>query len=494
MSKTRTSVPTIETFDFNRFKISQTGNTNSKYKFTKYSFEYDFGVVSARNCIVKLSGLRVAKIYSPQNEGSRYTVIFNVDDDEQVKFLNSIQDHVQNHVFEHQSKYGVELEDEGDLKDSFPNVLCRHNSQYNSNSLLVSFPFDEKNSKSVDITYYEDELDDDITSSSDLIKRLGQSSTCDVFLELEDLKRDDETQQFNIRTTLFGKINIQTYSNEASSGGSGIYPQMSLMDVDLNNLKTGEPDSNQYNSKFTKPLYNMDGKDKALVCSFENTTVSFLTTTSPDSGKLQFNIVMNLDDDTANKFDEIGNHLFDNIYDNHKKYIGKDKPSKRKAFDAKIKHCVKRSDNYGTNIWFSVYAREKKNEPGRFEFDNKFYRTDGTQYTDDEVQDQIFGLRDQPVELLNVFYKHIWFGKFYSDKWQLSGVKLDVNNVEFELDGPEPPSHEEVTNNSDNTSDDGTDSDNEQTTKSDGDNDDEDNNGSSSQSSSDDDGSDSDSD
>ena len=490
MSKSRTSVPTIETFDFNRFKISKTGNTNSKYKFTKYSFEYDFGVVSARNCIVKLSGLQVAKIYSPQGEGSRFTVIFNVNDDEQVKFLNSVQEHVQNHVFEHQSKYGVELEDEDELKDAFPNSLCRHNSQYNSNSLSVSFHFDEKNSKSVDITYYEDGLDDDITSSSDLITRLGKSSVCDIFLELEDLKRNDENQEFNIRTTLFGKINVQTYSNESSSGGSGIYPQMNIMDVDLSNLQTGEPASNQYNSRFTKPLYKSDGKEKSLVCSFENSTVSFLTTTSPDNGKMQFNIVMNLDDDTADKFEAIGNHLFDDIYDNHKKYLGKDQPNKKASYTKKIKHCVKRSDNYGTNIWFSVYAREKKDEPGRFEFDNKFYRTDGTQYTDDEVQDQVFGLRDQPVKLLNVFYKHIWFGKFYSDKWQLSGVKLDINNVEFDLDGPEPPTTTKSSH-SDSSNDDDDGSDNEQPTKTDGDDGD---GGTSSDSSSDDDGSDSDSD
>ena len=461
MSQSKTQVPTISTFNFDNFKLSQKGNTNSKYGFTKFKLEYDFGTVSSRTCLVKLENVKVAKIFKPTGESAapKHTVLFDIQDKEQVAFLGSIQSFVEKQVYDNQEKYGVSFDDEDDLADCFPTKLCSSNSQYNSNTLATSFSFNTNNAKDIDVVYYEDDVDSDARQSRDLENRLGSSSVCDIFLELVDLTRNDENQEFKIKASIFGKINVREYSNESSSSsGGGIYVQNLLEDVNLDDVVLGEPETNKYSSRFAKPKHRIGGKEKALVCSFEDTTVTFLTTVAPDSGKQQFNIVMNLTDEQADKFDAIGGKLMDGVFENHKKYLGKDPPKKKDNFDKKVKSCVKRSEQYGTNIWFSVYAREKSDSPGRFEFDNKFYRSDGSQYTDDEVQDTIFGRRDQTVSLLNVFFKHLWFGKSYSDKWQLSGVKVDIHN-EFDLDGPEPPQQTETSTNSDNTSDDGNDSD-----------------------------------
>ena len=78
----------------------------------------------------------------------------------------------------------------------------------------------------------------------------------------------------------------------------------------------------------------------------------------------------------------------------------------------------------------------EKNQNETFSFgENSFTKPDGTPYTDEQIENDIFG-RKHTVNL-KVYLKHVWFAKFYSTKYAVSNITLDLDASDYDL-GDEP--------------------------------------------------------
>ena len=151
-----------------------------------------------------------------------------------------------------------------------------------------------------------------------------------------------------------------------------------------------------------------------------------------DNGKSSFNVVYRLNEEHQEKFEEIDNHLKQDFYTNFSKYESGKKITK-KMLDKKFKGAVKHSDEYPANMWYSVYAEDSGNDT--FDFKGNFYKPDGSQYTNDEVMNDIFG--NTLTCDLNVYLKHIWFVSSkgtYSAKFNVGSVVVDTSSTSVEYD------------------------------------------------------------
>jgi hypothetical protein len=177
-----------------------------------------------------------------------------------------------------------------------------------------------------------------------------------------------------------------------------------------------------------------------------------------NSDKINFSVVYNPTSEEVEEFNKFSDYMKADLFKNYKKYE-KDGKITQKGLDKKFRGVVSRDKEDNPVMWFTVYAKQLDDET--FDFGNNFYRQDGTSYTNEEVM-TLFTEPESHDVRMNIYFKHIWFGKYYSCKFNMGSVELNIKTVEYDYGGT-PVADVEQTITSSTSGNDDLDSDNEDT-------------------------------
>lgn len=444
MSSTQNNAPLkplmVSEFDVSKLTMGAS-RENTERGFTKHYINYNRGSsIQDNKAIVKFENVKVQGVYAP-NEGShKYGMLCVIQDNAQVELLKSVENHLLDLGLENKEALfdDAELERE-DIESSFKSMV-KHNETYNNTSFTVNFPFMTDEVKDpVTLQYLKGcgEPTQEMLDSSDLTVKLPRGSVVDMFLYITNILVQDSSKEFNIQRSVFKRINVRKLASASGSSSSGPRPGMSVEEIDVSNIVSGDVFTNDRQGRSLKPKYQYtteDGEDKlrSLSVHLSGVKVSFRRQVD-DNGKSNFNVVYRLNEEHLEKFEEIDEHLKQDFYTNFGKYESGKKITK-KMLDKKFKGAVKHSDEYPANMWYSIYAEDKGDDT--FDFKGNFYKPDGSQYSNDEIIGDIFG--NTLTCDLNVYLKHIWFVSAkgtYSAKFNVGSVVVDTtaSSVEYDL-------------------------------------------------------------
>lgn len=426
---TKQQTLTVSTYDFANMTFGKELKNND-YGFSKYTSQYSHEGTNISDNMIKLSNVKVLGVYppNPEHKNPKYTVLFGIEDSETKAFGEQFDKHLLEYVYEHR----VELFDDEEL--SMEDLEANYKPVFKTNdsgnmSITVSFPFNNPAIKSpIRIGYKQNDINDDVIKSTDLLMKLGKGSVCDIFLHFTNLYKDS-TDKFKMQTTIYKRINVIEYNNLESLGGgsSGFRPSMKISDINTDEIIMGNVITNDRQGRSLQPKYG-EGK-KSLAVNLEG-TFRFVKFVDQNTNEPSFNVVYNIPEDELEYFENLDKFMKDNLYSNYSKYEKNGKITK-KNLDKQFRGVVKEDKDGNKNMWFKVYAR--KLEDGTYDFSGNFYKTDGTsRYTNEEIYNNVFG--EEFEGSMNIYFKHIWFGKFYSCKFNMGGVMIDINNVEYDLD------------------------------------------------------------
>jgi hypothetical protein len=415
---------------------------NQDYGFVKYHLTYEDSEnnTGSSDNIIRISNLTVKNVYPPQAESKnpKYTVRFIVSDDDE-EFCNKMNKYVLDYAFENREE--IFGDDEYEMEDLEANYTPLFKKGSNGETLLsVSFPFNNPKIKNpVRIAYKEEDIDPEILRSVDLIQKLGVGSTCTIFLHLTNLYKDD-TDKFKFQSTIFKRINVETYANNpVQSGGNGAFKLApSITEINTDDVVMGNVVTNDKQGRSLKPRIKYttsDGEEKT-----KNINVGlkgrfrFTRMTNEQDGKVKvsFSVVYTPTDEEVEHFNGLNTYMYDDLLKNYGKYEKGKKITKKNLTNQFRGTVKKREDDEVTqySMWFTVYAKEL--EDGSYDFCGNFMKMDGTtKYTNEQIENDIFG--KEHVGEMNIYFKHIWFGKYYSCKFNMGSVKLDLDKVEYDL-------------------------------------------------------------
>jgi hypothetical protein len=425
-NSTKLPALTVSTYDFKNMTF---GNEikNVDYGFSKYTSNYSHEGTNISDNMIKITNVKVLGVYppNPEHKNPKYTVLFGIEDNETKEFGKQFDKHLLEYVYE--NRVNLFNDEELSMEDLEANYKPVFKINDNGNmSITISFPFNNPSVKNpIEIYYKQDNLDSEVIRSTDLIKKLGKGSVCDIFLHFTNLYKDS-TDKFKMQTTIYRKINVIEYNNLESLGGS-FRPSMKISDINTDDIIMGNVVTNDKQGRSLQPKYG-EGK-KSLSVNLEG-MFRFVKFVDQNTNEPSFNVVYNIPEDELQYFENLDNFMKNDLYTNYAKYEKNGKTTK-KNLDKKFRGVVKEDKEGNKNMWFKVYA--KKLEDGTYDFSGNFYKTDGTsKYTNEEIYNNVFG--EEFKGSMNIYFKHIWFGKFYSCKFNMGGVMIDINNVEYDLD------------------------------------------------------------
>lgn len=432
---TKSSTLNVSTYDVSNIQFGAE-NKNSDYGFSKYKLTYSREDVNTDDNIIKLTNVKVLGVYSPaeDHKNPKYTVLFAVNNDNEdcVKFCQTFDKYILDTVYENRTDYfddGEEYDME-DLEANYKPMFSERNGSY---SFSVSFPFNNPDVKNpIRIAYKQTDIDSEVIQSTDLLKKLGKGSICDVFLHFTNLYRDN-TDKFKVQSTIYKRINVQEYQNLESLGGgnsSGFRPSQSISEINTEDIVMGKVITNERQGRSLKPRLKINGdetKTRAITVTLKG-RFRFVRMNDPNSGKSNFSVVYNPTDEEVADFDRLNEFMKADLFSNYSKYE-KGKITK-KNLDKQFRGTISQDKEGRKTMWFTVYAREM--EDGTFDFGGNFIKSDETsKYTNEEILNNVFG--EEYEATMNIYFKHIWFGKFYSCKFNMGSVMLDIKNVEYDL-------------------------------------------------------------
>ena len=434
---------TVSEFDVSNLSMGSS-RENTERGFTKHYLNYNRGNLQDNKLIVKLENVKVQGVYPPKEESTKYGMLCIIQDDTQVKLLRSVEKYIQDLALKNNEAWfeDGELEKE-DIEASFKSMV-KHNETYNNTSFSVNFPFMTDEVKDpVFLQYLKGcgEPTQEMLDSTDLTVKLPRGSVVDLFLHITNVIVQNSSKEFNIQRTVFKRINVRELGSSGESGSTGPRPGMNVDEIDVSNIVSGDVITNDRQGRSLKPKYQYttkDGEDKlrSLSIHLPGVEVSFRRQVD-DNRKSSFNVVYRLNEEHLEKFEEIDEHLKQDFYSNFSKYESGKKITK-KMLDKKFKGAVNHSNDYPANMWYSVYVEDSGD--GAFDFKGNFYKPDGSQYTNDEVMNDVFGNKPTGNKLtcdLNVYLKHIWFVASkgtYSAKFNVGSVVVDTSSTSVEYD------------------------------------------------------------
>jgi len=484
-TSTKSQFITPETYDFERQQVGK-ANKNKEYGFIKRKLKYTRDDVDNDDNVIKFQNFQVAKVYPPKPEHKtpKYSVIFvskpkylkpNSDDieDEADKyevnkhyestrtFCEAYNDYILKHFVEHCDEYFDDSYNEEELDVNYKRMFKIADD---SISFTVSFPFnsDSVNDDSkVRVAYMDKQTPSNVIQSTDLEEKLTIGCHTDVFLHLTNFYQDD-TDKFRVQSTIFKRIHVTRYQKLESLGGgsgnNGFNFQDGIDELDLDDIVVGTVHTNDNQGRSLKPKIkytNSKGEDdtKNIVVGIQG-DVRFVKFEDTKNKKTNFSVVYNPTDEEIEKFEAFSEHLKADLFKNFGKYNKGEKITK-KGLDKQFRSVVGEDKEGNKVMWFTVYAKDEGN--GNFDFSGNFYRPDGTKYSNDEVF-KLFVEPDEYSVRMNIYFKHIWFGKYYSCKFNMGSVELDIKTGEYDFGG-EPiqdvePSDNTTSNDNDDLNDD----------------------------------------
>lgn len=442
MSSQNAPLKPLSVSEFEVSKLSMgASRENTERGFTKHYINYNREkTIQDNKAIVKFENVKIQGVYAPNEGSSKYGILCVIQDDNQIELLTNVEKHIQDLALKNKEALfdDSELEKE-DIEASYKSMV-KHNETYNNTSFTVNFPFMTDEVKDpVTLQYLEGcgTPTQEMMDSTDLTVKLPRGSVVDMFLQITNILVQDSSKEFNIQRTIFKRINVRKLASVSTSSSSGPRPGMTVEEIDVSNIVSGDVITNERQGRSLKPKYKYttkDGEDKlrSLTVHLPDVKVSFRRQVD-DNGKSNFNIVYRLNEDHLEKFEEIDDQLKQDFFTNFSKYESGKKITK-KMLDKKFKGAVKHSEDYPANMWYSIYAEDKGDDT--FDFKGNFYKPDGSQYSNDEIINDIFG--NTLTCDLNVYLKHIWFVSAkgtYSAKFNVGSVVVDTSSsgVEYDL-------------------------------------------------------------
>lgn len=442
MSSQNTPLKPLSVSEFDVSKLSKgSSRENTERGFAKHYINYDHGKsIQDNKVIVKFENVKVQGVYPPNDGNIKYGMLCIIQEEEQIKLMNDVEKHIQELALENKEAWfgDSELEKE-DIEASYKSMV-KHNETYNNTSFSVNFPFMNDEVKDpVTLQYMEGcgEPTQEMLDSSDLIVKLPRGSIVDMFLQITNILVQDSSKEFNIQRTVFKRINVRKLASLSDSSSKGPRPGMNLDEIDVSKIVSGDVITNERQGRSLKPKYKYTTKDgeeklRSLTVHLPDVKVSFRRQVD-DSGKSNFNVVYRLNEEHLEKFEEIDEQLKQDFYNNFSKYESGKKITK-KMLDKKFKGAVKHSEDYPANMWYSIYAEDTGDDT--FDFKGNFYKPDGTQYSNDDILNGVFG--NTLTCDLNVYLKHIWFVTAkgtYSTKYNVGSIVVDKSSsyVEYDL-------------------------------------------------------------
>lgn len=449
-----------ETFNFANLTIGR-ANKFEEYGFTKYRIGYTRTDTQDDKCVIRLANLDVFGVYPPKADkdgklpkNPKYSMSLATTDPVQIKFFEDLNKHMKHLAYTNKSAWfnssDLTVEDIDILytkpigsfaktKEGQP-TLKDGNPVY---KFTVSFPFNNPNVKEpVNIHYNETAVvDQQVIQSVNLLEKVGYGSVVTIFLNLTNIKVDD-TKEFDCQRTIHTRINVQKFSVGGSSAGGAKGPSkgMSIADLDITKITLGDVVTDpKHSGRSLKPKYDTGAIDKEgkkilrsvsitlpdIKCAFKR---QVKVNDETGVSETTHDIVYNLSGEHLAKFKAIDEYIKQDMLAN---YSSKYEPGKKinaKLFDSKFRGAVKTPDKYDPNMWYNVFT--KKNPDGTFDFSGNFYKPDGTSYTDAEVEKDIFGKTHKCT--MTVYLKHVWFGKYYSTKFNFGNAVLSTTAVDYD--------------------------------------------------------------
>lgn len=416
-------------------------NKNVDYGFVKHRLTYEDpeSKASDNDNFIKLDNLKVVRVYKPKPEDKapKYSVIFSVSEKD-YEFCKTFDKYVLDYVYENRGSIfdnGNDYDME-DLETNYKPVFKVSDS--GSYSVTVSFPFNNPEVKNpVRIGYKEDNIDKEVLQSTDLAKKLGTGSVCEIFLHFTNLYRDD-TDKFKVQTTIYKRINVDKYEDSQTGGvgGGGTFklaPSVSTInceeDIDMGNVVTNDNQGRSLKPRLKYQTPDGETKFKSISLGIKG-NMRFVRMLDSKTNKTSFSVVYNPTDEEVEHFNAMNEYMKEDLLKNYGKYE-KGKKITKKNLNNQFRGTVKTDDEGNHTMWFTVYARDQ--EDGTFDFCGNFKKLDGvSSYTNEEIYNNVFG-HEFNCEM-NIYFKHIWFGKYYSCKFNMGTIKMDLKNVEYDLD------------------------------------------------------------
>lgn len=429
----------VSEFDVSKLTMGAS-RENTERGFTKHYLNYNRGTsIQDNKAIVKFENVKIQGVYAPNEGSNKYGMLCVIQDNAQVDLLKSVESQILELALENKEVWFDDAELEKDDIEASYKSMVKHNETYNNTSFTVNFPFMTDEVKDpVTLQYLEGcgEPSQEMLDSSDLTVKLPRGSVVDLFLHITNLLVQDSSKEFNIQRTVFKRINVRKLASASGSSSSGPRPGMLVDDIDVSNIVSGDVITNDRQGRSLKPKYQYTTKDgeeklRSLTVHLPGVKASFRRQVD-DSGKSNFNVVYRLNEEHLEKFEEIDDHLKQDFYTNFGKYESGKKITK-KMLDKKFKGAVKHSEDYPANMWYSIYAEDTGDNT--FDFKGNFYKPDGSQYSNDEILNDIFG--NTLTCDLNVYLKHIWFVSAkgtYSAKFNVGSVVVDTTATSVEYD------------------------------------------------------------
>jgi hypothetical protein len=422
---------TVSEFDFTKLSIGGS-RENTERGFTKHYLNYNRDNLQDNKAILKISA-KILGVYPPNDGSYKNGMLCIIDDVNQIKLLNDIESHVLKLALEHNKEWFDDATLEKEDIDCNYNQMVKHNDTYKNTSFTVNFPFMTDEVKDpVTLQYLEGcgEPTQEMIDSNNLVTKLPRGSVVDIFLHFTNILVQNGSNDFNIQRTIFKRINVKTLGSQDGMSSNGPRPGMNIDEIDVSNIFMGEVITNERQGRSLKPKYQYtttDGEKKlrSLSVNLKDVPVSFRRQVD-DTGKSSFSVVYRLNEDHLDKFSEIDEYLKQQFHSDFTKYESGKKITK-KMLDKKFKGAVKHSDEYPSNMWYSVYAVP---DGDGFDFKDNFYKPNGSTYSNDDILNDIFG-NNLTCEL-NVYLKHIWFVSSkgtYSAKFNVGSVVVDSSTI-----------------------------------------------------------------
>jgi hypothetical protein len=423
---------TVSTYDFSNVKFGKEMK-NAEYGFSKYRMTYSREDVNGNDNFIKLTNLTVLGVYepSPEHKNPKYTVMFGISDEDTAtkEFCQNFDKQVLNYVYEHQEQFFEDASQEmTDLDASYKPVFRVSDS--GSMSIYVSFPFNNPDVKNPVRIGYRQDVEPELKRSTDLIKKLGKGSVCEVFLNFTNLYKDD-TDSFKIQTAIYQRINVIEYKNLESLSSGGFYASPSITELNTDDIVMGSVITNDKNGRSLKPRIKTGegAKTKAITVSLTG-SFRFVKMKDNNTEKINYSVVYNPTDEEVEAFEALNKHMSTDLLQNYGQYE-KGKKITEKKLEKQFRGTVTKDKEGRPTMWFTVFARTNESD-GTVDFGGNFYKPDGkTRYTNEEIM-SVFG--EEVEATMNIYFKHIWFGKFYSCKFNMGSVMLDMKNAEYDLD------------------------------------------------------------
>lgn len=445
-------------FDVSKLRFGP-GQLNNKNGFTKYQIQYEREDTKDTKCILKFSDVVVNAVLDPskakKSEGKddganqtgkpNYSLSVKITDPDQLKCLESIESFIKTYVFKNKMSLipqKPEKQSQEDIDNNFKDMLYR-DEKHPSPLFTVNFPFGDK-LEPVEVKYMDKSVPKSVFDSVDATQKMGRDSVVDMFVYLKNLKIDSGNT-ISIQRVVFSLVKVKKFVAAGGSSGAAsgkpmngtLLDKINTADIEIGGIVTNDNGGKSIKPKIKYTAADGSEKTKSISIYLPKVLVKFRKLINKDDNSISFSAVYEPTKEHLEKFQQLDAFFKKAIFD---KITKKELPAAafgvktmtETNWDTKFRGAVSANNpNYAPSMWIGLYNTSNPTNPEVFDFQGNFYSSDGTKYSNEDINSKI--INEQFTCDLNIYVKHIWIGKVYSLKYNVSNVTLDLVANEYDL-------------------------------------------------------------